>query len=54
MPIRKLDIKHKIGLVQDNCRIHMANVTREFFKSQGLNQIAWPSHSPDLNLMDNI
>ena len=33
VPIMKLNIKHNIGLVLDNCRIHVANVTREFFKT---------------------
>jgi len=47
----KPNVKHKIGLVQDNCGVHVANVTREFLKTQDLDLIAWPSHSPDLNLM---
>ena len=54
VPIMKPNIKHKTGLVQDNCRINIANVTMEFFKIQDLNLIARPSNYPDLNLMKNI
>ena len=52
VPIMKLNIKHKI--LQDNCRIHVANETREFFKTQNLDLISWSSNSPNLNLMENI
>ena len=52
--IIKFNIKPKIGLVQDNCCIHVANITMEFFKTQNLDLISWPSNSPDLNLMENI
>jgi len=54
VPIMNMNVKHRIGLVQDNCSIHVASVARDFFKTQDLDLIEWPSNSPDLNLMENI
>ena len=54
VPIMNLNIQPKIYLVQDNCRIHVANQSKEFFKIQDFELIDWPSKSPDINLMENI
>ena len=42
VPIMKFNIKHKIGLEQDNCHIHVANVTWEFVKTQHFDLIVGP------------
>jgi len=54
VPIMNLNIQTKIYLVQDNCSIHVAKQSQEFFKTQNFEVIEWPSRSPDINLMENI
>ena len=54
VPIMNLNIQSKIYLVQDNCSIHVAKQSKEFFKTQDFETVQWPSKSPDINLMENI
>lgn len=54
VPIMNLNVQPKIYLVQDNCSIHVAKQSKEFFKNQQFERIDWPSKSPDINLMENI
>ena len=39
---------------QDNAAIHSSNLTRTWFSDKGINLMAWPSRSPDLNPIENI
>ena len=41
-------------LVQDNARPHVARVCRQFLDDQGIDTIDWPSHSPDMNQIENL
>ena len=41
-------------LVQDNARPHGARVCRQFLDDEGIDAIDWPSHSPDLNPIENL
>ena len=41
-------------LVQDNAPIHSARTTSEWLNRNNVHTIAWPSRSPDLNLIENV
>jgi hypothetical protein len=40
--------------IQDNALIHKANKITEWFQEIGIDMIAWPPYSPDLNLIENL
>jgi DDE superfamily endonuclease/transposase len=40
--------------MQDNASSHKAKKTMEFFSSSGINLLAWPPQSPDLNPIENV
>jgi hypothetical protein len=39
---------------QDNSSVHTSKVVNNWFKSQNIKVIEWPSLSPDLNIIENI
>ena len=39
---------------QDNCSIHVSRLMQDYFGTSNINVLAWPSRSPDLNIMENI
>jgi len=41
-------------LQQDNASIHSSRITKEWFASQSLRVLSWPSKSPDLNPIENL
>lgn len=41
-------------LQQDNAPPHAAGTTMNFFESKGVELLGWPSHSPDLNVIENM
>ena len=38
---------------QDNARIHITQVTQDWFEQHGIWVIDWPPHSPDLNPIEH-
>ncbi len=47
--------KQDAVLQQDNCGIHGTPENRAWFKAEGVQLLEeWPSHSPDLNLIENF
>lgn len=41
-------------LVHDNAWPHVARVCKQFLDDEGIYAIEWPSHSPDLNPVENL
>ena len=39
-------------LQQDNCSIHVSKKCLDFFEEKGIELLAWPSRSPDLNIIE--
>ena len=40
--------------MQDNAPIHKAHKVTEFFAEMGIEVMAWPPYSPDLNPIENL
>jgi hypothetical protein len=41
-------------LQQDNAPAHAAGATHDFLESKGVSILGWPSHSPDINVIENM
>ncbi|KAI4872346.1 hypothetical protein NFI96_016865 [Prochilodus magdalenae] len=41
-------------LMQDNARPHVAGVCQQVLQDEGIEAMAWPARSPDLNLIEHI
>jgi hypothetical protein len=39
---------------QDNARIHVSRVARQWFEEHGIWVIDWPCHSPDMNPIEHV
>ena len=39
---------------QDGAAIHTANMILEFFDNKTIPHLTWPSHSPDINIMEDV
>ena len=44
----------EIVFQQDNAACHTAHKVNEYFRNNQINKISWPSHSPDLNIIENV
>ena len=40
-------------LQRDNCSVHTSRLAKNFLKEQEVEEIEWPSYSPDLNIQEN-
>jgi hypothetical protein len=47
-------LEHNSIFIQDNAPIHKANKITEWFQEIGIDMIAWPPYSPDLNPIENL
>ena len=47
-------LEHNSIFMQDNAPIHKANKVTEWFQEMGINVMAWPPCSPDLNPIENL
>lgn len=39
---------------QDNCKVHVSKMTKNYLETAKIKTIDWPSMSPDLNIQENI
>ena len=54
VPVIKLNYKSPIYFQQDNSSVHKAKMVTQFFNSNTIPLISWPSRSPDLNIAENV
>jgi transposase len=47
-------LEHDSIFMQDNAPIHKAHKVMDFLVEIGIDMIAWPLYSPDLNLIENL
>jgi len=40
-------------LQRDNCRVHTSKETKKFLIDRKVEELEWPSYSPDLNIQEN-
>ncbi len=54
--VRKIDgLKEgKLKYQHDNWAVHRAGIVRQYLEKQPYETIDWPSHSPDLNPIENV
>ena len=53
-PARKLSLGRNFVFQQDNDPKHASKLVKKWFQDKKLNVLERPSHSPDLNLIDNL
>lgn len=54
LPIMKLNYQNCLTFQQDNCPIHVSAFTKKYMTKEGISQLNWPPHSPDLNIIENV
>jgi predicted oxidoreductase len=47
-------LEHNSIFMQDNAPIYKANKVTEWFQEMGIDVMAWPPYSPDLNPIENL
>lgn len=52
--IMLLNYKSNVILQQDNATCHVSNATKLYLKENNIETMPWPSHSPDINIIENI
>lgn len=51
---QNLSGRKRFTFQQDRAPAHSARTTRDFISAQGIDELAWPGNSPDLNIMENL
>lgn len=54
VPLSRLNIGSDFWLQQDNASVHKSKVTTAYLKANQIRTLSWPSHSPDLNITENL
>lgn len=55
LPVREQYFRNKAFVFQqDGASIHTAHATQEFLQSQNIQELEWPAHSPDLNIIEHV
>lgn len=44
----------KFMFQHDNCKVHTANIVKNFFRKSKINVMEWPVNSPDLSPIENV
>lgn len=47
-------MREELTFQQDNCAVHVSRSTKAWLASKNISLLAWPSRSPDLNIVENI
>src|SRR5690349_18876771 len=49
----KLFSENQFIFQHDNCKVHTAEIVKEFLENKNIEILSWPSQSPDLNPIEN-